>query len=78
MNKRRLLGDTPKFGGRERGRQDWRDIKELVGYSFRDSDVSSSESNYLKGKVVTLGPLHFLPSMCAFLNWPTPALQGWE
>lgn len=76
MNKRRLLGDASKFGGRERGHQDWRDLKELVGSSFRDSDPS--ESNYQKGKVVTLGPLHFLPSVFAFLDWPTLALHGWE
>ena len=36
-----------------------------MGSSFSTSDVSSSESNYLEGKVVTLGPLYFLLSMCA-------------
>lgn len=78
MNKRKLPGDGPKLGGRGGGHQDWRGLEELAGSSFRASDVSSSEYNYLEGKVVTLGPLHFLPSVCDFLDQPNPALQGWE
>lgn len=77
MNKRRLLGDTPKFGGRERGCQDWRDLKELVGSSFRDSDVSSSESNYLKGKGNSWAPV--LSPLCACLPGlanPSPPRMG--